>query len=78
MTLSTEQGFPLWLAIGMILRGGTLAEQGQVAERMAQMCQGLAIFQATGVELDFGHSRIYALQTSLERAGAVWKLDQVW
>jgi predicted ATPase len=50
MTLSTEQGFPLWLAIGMILRGGTLAEQGQGTEGMAQMRQGLAVFQATGVE----------------------------
>jgi predicted ATPase len=51
MTLSTEQGFPLWSAIGMILRGGTLAEQGQGAEGMAQMRQGLAIFRATGVEV---------------------------
>jgi predicted ATPase len=50
MTLSTEQGFPLWLAIGMILRGGTLAERGQGTEGMAQMRQGLAVFQATGVE----------------------------
>jgi predicted ATPase len=48
MTLSTTQGFPLWLAIGMILRGGTLAEQGQESEGMAQMREGLAVFQATG------------------------------
>src|SRR5262249_33674758 len=32
MTLATAQGFPLWLAIGTILRGGTLAAQGQVAD----------------------------------------------
>ena len=48
MTLSTEQGFPLWLAIGMILRGGTLAAQGQRSEGIGQMRQGLAVFQATG------------------------------
>jgi predicted ATPase len=48
MTLSTKQGFPLGLAIGMILRGGTLAEQGQGVEGMAQMREGLAVFQATG------------------------------
>jgi predicted ATPase len=48
MTLSTKQGFPLRLAIGMILRGGTLAEQGQGVEGMAQMREGLAVFQATG------------------------------
>jgi predicted ATPase len=51
MTLSTTQGFPLWLAIGMILRGGTLAEQGQESEGMAQMREGLAVFQATGAEV---------------------------
>jgi hypothetical protein len=28
VTRSTEQGFPLGLAMGMILQGGTLAEQG--------------------------------------------------
>ena len=51
MTLSTTQGFPLWLAIGMILRGRTLAEQGQESEGMAQMREGLAAFQATGAEM---------------------------
>jgi predicted ATPase len=51
MTLSTAQGFPLWLAIAMILRGGTMAARGQVAEGMAQIRQGLAAFQATGAEV---------------------------
>jgi len=51
MTLSTTQGFPLWLPIGMILRGGTLAEQGQGSEGIAQIREGLAAFQATGAEL---------------------------
>jgi TOMM system kinase/cyclase fusion protein len=51
ITLSTKQGFPLWLAIGMILRGGTLAEQGQGSEGIAQMREGLAVFQATGAEV---------------------------
>jgi TOMM system kinase/cyclase fusion protein len=51
MTLSTTQGFPLWLAIGMILRGGALAEQGQGSAGMAQIREGLAAFQATGAEV---------------------------
>jgi predicted ATPase len=51
MTLSTKQGFPLWLAIGMILGGRTLAEQGQGSEGIAQMRQGLAVFQATVAEV---------------------------
>jgi TOMM system kinase/cyclase fusion protein len=51
MTLSTKQGFPLWLAIGMILRGGTPAEQGQGSEGIARVREGLAAFQATGAEV---------------------------
>jgi predicted ATPase len=51
MTLSTEQGFPFWLAMGTILRGGALAEQGQATDGITQMRQGLAVFQATGAEV---------------------------
>jgi predicted ATPase len=50
ITLSTEQGFPYWLAAGTMVRGGALAEQGQVEEGIAQMQQGLAAFQAIGAE----------------------------
>jgi tetratricopeptide (TPR) repeat protein len=39
ITLSTEQGFPYYLAWGMIMWGGALAEQGQVQEGIAQMRQ---------------------------------------
>src|SRR5262249_47553704 len=39
MTLSTEQGFPFWLAQGTLVRGWALAEQGQVQEGIAQMRQ---------------------------------------
>ena len=51
MTLSAEQRFPLWLAMATILRGATLVEQGQGAESMAQMRQGLTVFRATGAEV---------------------------
>jgi predicted ATPase len=51
MRLSTEQGFPYFLAYGTAMRGWALAEQGQVKEGIAQMQQGLASFQATGAEL---------------------------
>jgi DNA-binding winged helix-turn-helix (wHTH) protein/predicted ATPase len=59
MALSTEQGFPLWLAMGTILRGWALAERGQGEEGMAQIHQGLAAFQAIGAEL--GRSAFLAL-----------------
>ena len=42
IALATDQGFPFWGACGTILRGWALAEQGQSAEGMAQMCQGIA------------------------------------
>ncbi|HJY82313.1 MAG TPA: hypothetical protein VKK81_14680, partial [Candidatus Binatia bacterium] len=37
ITLSTEQGFPFWLAVGTIVRGWALAEQGEVQEGITQM-----------------------------------------
>jgi predicted ATPase len=51
ITLSTEQGFPFWLAHGTIVRGGALAEQGQVKEGIAQMQHGLAACRAMDAEL---------------------------
>jgi predicted ATPase len=55
MTLATEQGFPVWLALGTIFRGSALAEQGQVEEGIAQMQQGLAACRAIGNELGRPH-----------------------
>jgi predicted ATPase len=55
MTLSTEQGFALWLAWGTAMRGWALAEQGQVAEGMAQIRQCLDTSRATGAELGRSH-----------------------
>jgi predicted ATPase len=51
MTLSTEQGFAEWLGGGSVLRGWALAEQGQREEGIAQMRQGLAAYQAIGIEV---------------------------
>ena len=51
ITLCTEQGFALYLAIGTILRGWALAEQGQAEEGIAQIRQGLAGLRATGAEV---------------------------
>jgi DNA-binding winged helix-turn-helix (wHTH) protein/predicted ATPase len=49
--LATEQGFPSWAARGMMLRGWAQAEQGQGTDGLAQIRQGLAIWQATGQKL---------------------------
>jgi predicted ATPase len=51
MSLAMEQGFPLWVTFGTILRGWALSQQGQAKEGMEQMQQGLIAFRATGAEV---------------------------
>jgi predicted ATPase len=51
ITLAAEQGFPLYLAGGTILRGWALAEQGQVEEGITHLCQGLAAWRTAGTGL---------------------------
>jgi class 3 adenylate cyclase/predicted ATPase len=51
ITLCTDQGFPFFLAIGTILQGWALAEQGQREEGIAQIHRGIASVRATGAEL---------------------------
>src|SRR5919205_3566498 len=52
IALSGEQGSAQWLARGTILRGWALAWQGQGGEGLAQMCQGLSAYRATGAEMN--------------------------
>ncbi|HEV8713217.1 MAG TPA: hypothetical protein VGX03_10350 [Candidatus Binatia bacterium] len=52
IALCTNQGFPYWLTPGIIIRGWTLADQGQETEGIAQIRQGLAVLPTTGTELD--------------------------
>ena len=49
--LATAQGLPSWVARAMMLQGWALAEQGQRANGLAQIQQGLAIWRADGQEL---------------------------
>jgi predicted ATPase len=51
LRLSHEQGFTQRLATGTILLGWALTAQGQKAEGVEQVRQGLAAFRATGAEL---------------------------
>jgi len=51
MTLTTEHGFPQWLAGGTILRGWVLVAQGQTEAGIAQLRHGLAAWRATGAEI---------------------------
>jgi class 3 adenylate cyclase/predicted ATPase len=51
IAVSTEQGFPQWVAMGTSLRGWALTLQGQGGEGIAQVRQGLAAWRATGAAL---------------------------
>ncbi|MBI3799046.1 MAG: AAA family ATPase [Deltaproteobacteria bacterium] len=72
ITLSTEQGFPLWLAWGTGLRGWALAEQGWGEEGIAQMRQSLAANRAIGAEL----GRTYLLALLAEAYGKAWQTEE--
>ena len=48
--LSTEQEFAIFLALGTILQGWELIEQGQKEEGCARMRKGVDAWQATGAE----------------------------
>ncbi len=51
LALATAQGFPAYAAVGAILQGVALAEQGHREEGIAQAHQGLAAQRTAGAEL---------------------------
>jgi len=55
INLATEQGFPQWRAMGCIVGGWALAQQGQAQEGIEQINQGLRAFRATGAEIQRPH-----------------------
>jgi predicted ATPase len=48
ITISREQGFPYFLALGKIVRNCALPEREQAEERITQMRQSLGAYRATG------------------------------
>jgi tetratricopeptide (TPR) repeat protein len=50
--VATKNGFPLWAAVGSVLRGWGLAMNGQCTEGIAEIRRGLAGCRAAGVEMD--------------------------
>jgi predicted ATPase len=63
--LTTEQRFPHWRAMSVIMQGWALIQQGQGQEGLAQMTQGLQAHRATGAEI----SRPYYLALLAEAYG---------
>jgi predicted ATPase len=67
LRLAKERGFPVWLAVGSILCGWALAQQGQAQEGIEQMHQGLLAFRTTGAEI----TRPYFLALLVEAHGII-------
>jgi predicted ATPase len=72
MALSREQGFPYWLGIGTIGRGWALTAQGQAAEGVQQIRQGLSVWRATGADLN----RLWVLALLAEACGRAGKAEE--
>ena len=72
IALSTEQGFPQWLAYGTILRGWALTAQGEGAEGIAQIHQGLVARSALGSEIQ----RPYLFSLLAEAYGKVGQPEE--
>ena len=71
ITLLTDQGFSYWLVHGTILRGWTLAEQGQEAG-IEQMRQGVAAYRTAGSQ----ELQSYFLALLVEACGKVGQIEE--
>jgi predicted ATPase len=72
IALSDKHEIPLWQALGTILRGWVLAEQGQGAKGIEQIRHGMVAWLAIGVELARPH--YFALLT--EAYGRVGQTEE--
>jgi predicted ATPase len=51
IALATEQDFPLYRAAGMVIRGWALVKGKRFDDGIAQICDGVANYAATGAEM---------------------------
>ena len=51
MAIATEQGFPLWHALGTLHKGAGMLLQGRREEALPVLLKGLHAFRATGAEV---------------------------
>jgi predicted ATPase len=72
IAVSTEYGFPYYLAWGTILHGWAVAERGEVERGIAQMREGLAAIRATGCE----YRRSYYLSLLAQVCGRAGQIDE--
>jgi class 3 adenylate cyclase/predicted ATPase len=72
LALCTEQGFAAYGALCLLPRGWAVAQQGEVAEGIADIRQGFAAWQATGA----GMAWPWFLALLAESCGRVGQLDE--
>ena len=72
IAVSTEYGFPYYLAWGTILHGWAVAERGPVERGIAQMREGLAATRAAGCE----YRRSYYLSLLAQVCGRAGQIDE--
>ena len=73
--LANEHGFGFWSAGGAILRGRALAEQGSLAEGLAEIQRGVAAWRSTGAVVNL----TYLLALLAETLGAaLGRLPRGW
>ena len=68
--LAVAQGFPNWLAQGLVYLGWTIAAQGNVEEGLAKIQEGLGIWRMTGAVLATP-AFLYLLADAYARAGQI-------
>jgi tetratricopeptide (TPR) repeat protein len=72
LTISSEQGFPLWVGVGTAMRGWCLSALGQAAEGIPYLRQGIADLQATGCKVSVPANRVLLA----EACGRAGQLDE--
>jgi predicted ATPase len=72
VALSEEQGFALWLAWSIALRGSALVVQGRLEEGIAKLCHGINACQSTGTIIAQTHLHILLA----EAYGRVDKIEE--
>ena len=70
ISLSTEHGFPMWRAAGVILRGWALSKHGQFTEGIEEICGGLDAWRSTGAAI-FLPFYLGVLAQAYARAGQI-------
>jgi predicted ATPase len=71
--VTTERGFPLWRALGIIYRGWVKVKNGDVAEGISLLRSGSTAYRATGAELWLPYqiallARAYEIAEQIEEA----------